>query len=373
MKTQSAVVPYRFVDDELQILLITSRRTGHWGIPKGNLESQMTPAESAAKEAYEEGGVIGSVFNEVVGTYDYQKLNNDYHVDVFLLQVEETLENWPERISRRRSWESHKAACKKVHNKGVVAILKALDANQCPRLNKGNNSQGRLWQDGKASVCFDFDDTLCQHNGEPVPGARDFTHDCVNRGYQLALSSARFAPLYGELNQARMNKVKAWLRDHDFPEIPISYNVPAADVYLDDKGWSFRSSWVDCVSQIKQHFGIRPYRRVDKTISFSLRGSLVDEAGVLIPEAGEQVHQLLKMGLEINICLGLYDPQSPDNIRLRKALSWLESRHLPVHRVSPAKLASDLYLSPNSLRFDGNWSTVGEEVHSILAAKPAAD
>lgn len=372
MKIQSAVVPYRFVDDELEILLITSRRTGHWGIPKGNLEADMSPAQSAAKEAYEEGGVIGSVFNEIVGAYDYQKLNRDYHVDVFLLQVEETLENWPERISRRRSWEPQRVACRKVNNKGIAAILKGIDPGRCPRLTKKGISSERLWQPGKASVCFDFDDTLCQNDGEPIPGARDFTYECMEKGYQLSLSSARFAPLYGELNEGRMAKVKRWLNEHGFPEIPVSYTVPPADIYLDDKAWIFQASWPHCVSEIKGQLGIRPYRRADKTVSLSLQGTLADEAGVLIPEAGEQVHQLTKMGLRVNICLGLYDPESPDEERIAKATDWLSARHLPFHRVSPAKLASDLYINPNSFRFGGSWVAAGDEVHSILSEKPNA-
>ncbi|MDF1663831.1 MAG: NUDIX hydrolase [Planctomycetota bacterium] len=373
MKIQSAVVPYRFIDDELQILLITSRRTGHWGIPKGNLEAQMSPAQSAAKEAYEEGGVIGSVLSEIIGSYDYQKLNNDYHVDVFLLQVEDTLHNWPERISRRRAWVSQEVACKKVHNKGIVALLKSLDPARCPRLTKAEASSGRLWQPGSASLCFDFDDTLCQHNGEPIPGARDFAHECAKKGYQLSLSSARFAPLYGELNDARMAKVKRWLSDHDFPDIPVSYKVPPADIYLDDKAWNFQSPWPDCVSQIKGHFGIRPYRRAEKTVSLSLQGTLADEAGTLIPEAGEQVHQLSKMGMKVNICLGLFDPDSPDEQRVGKAIDWLDSRHIPFHKVSAAKLASDLYISPNSFRFEGSWSALGAKVHSLLDNKPNVD
>ena len=57
---QSAVVPYRLVKNEIEVLLITTRK-GRWIIPKGIIEPELSAAESAAKEALEEAGVKGEV------------------------------------------------------------------------------------------------------------------------------------------------------------------------------------------------------------------------------------------------------------------------------------------------------------------------
>ena len=368
MKIQSAVLPYRFVDNELQILLITSRRTGNWGIPKGHLEALMTPAESAAKEAYEEGGVIGKVSENLIGDYQYEKFGNEYRVDVFLLQVEETLHNWPERISRKRSWEAQKDAVKKVHNKGIRQILESLCPTQCIRFPEQKQSVGPLWQSGSSSICLDFDDTLCQFNGEPIPGAREGIQNCLESGYQLFVSSARFSPIYGELNEHRINKVREWLKNYSFPEIPVLLEVPACDLYIDDKGWAFQYSWPELVTQLSEHFGIRPYRQTNKTLSLSLR-CIADVSDRPIPEAGEKMHRLSKMGFKIHICLGLYQSEKPKEERVSNAVAWLKERHLPFHKVSVHKLASDLYISPNALRFDQDWGEFEKEIHKSFVAK----
>ena len=65
--TQSAILPYQKKNGKLEILLITSIRKKKWIIPKGFIEFNLSPFESAKKEAFEEAGVIGtnetSLFN----------------------------------------------------------------------------------------------------------------------------------------------------------------------------------------------------------------------------------------------------------------------------------------------------------------------
>ena len=70
---QSGVVPYRWLEGRLEVLLITSLRRGRWIIPKGIVEPDMTPAESAAMEAFEEAGVKGRVGTEPIGEYTVNK------------------------------------------------------------------------------------------------------------------------------------------------------------------------------------------------------------------------------------------------------------------------------------------------------------
>jgi 8-oxo-dGTP pyrophosphatase MutT (NUDIX family) len=85
---QSGVIPYRRRrDGQLEVLLITSRRSAQWIVPKGLVEPDMTEQDSAAKEAREEAGVVGRVGTRVVGAFEYEKWGGVCHVSVFDLHV----------------------------------------------------------------------------------------------------------------------------------------------------------------------------------------------------------------------------------------------------------------------------------------------
>ncbi|MBN1928300.1 MAG: NUDIX hydrolase [Chlorobiaceae bacterium] len=84
------------------IVLITTRSSGRWIIPKGYVEKGMSPAESAAKEAWEEGGIVGKVESEPIGTYVYRRPSGRYSVKVYPLEVESLLERWDEMHLRQR-------------------------------------------------------------------------------------------------------------------------------------------------------------------------------------------------------------------------------------------------------------------------------
>ena len=58
---QAGVIAYRIVDAKVQVLLITSRDTGRWIIPKRNIDAGATPAKATQREAYEEAGVKGTI------------------------------------------------------------------------------------------------------------------------------------------------------------------------------------------------------------------------------------------------------------------------------------------------------------------------
>ena len=120
---QSAVIPYRILDGEIEIMVITSSTGKRWVIPKGLVESDMTPQDSAAKEAWEEAGLIGNVLPTLLGTYKYQKWGRICLVEVFLLQVEIVLESWPESKKRKREWVSLAKAVKRVEEAELKRIL----------------------------------------------------------------------------------------------------------------------------------------------------------------------------------------------------------------------------------------------------------
>ncbi|HYF62153.1 MAG TPA: NUDIX hydrolase [Herpetosiphonaceae bacterium] len=123
---QSGAIPYRWNDGRLEVLLITSRRTGRWIIPKGMVEPGLGPALSAAEEAYEEAGVHGALAAAPLGSYAYAKQGYRWTVSVYALAVESVLERWPEMRSRRRAWHPVEAAATLADGPGLQALIAAL-------------------------------------------------------------------------------------------------------------------------------------------------------------------------------------------------------------------------------------------------------
>ncbi len=103
MFNQSGVIPFLMTDRAIQVVLITSRSSGKWGIPKGIIERNLSPQDSAAKEAHEEAGVVGNVTDRVMATYEYHKWGGVCKVQVFALEVTEVLAEWDEMNDRNRT------------------------------------------------------------------------------------------------------------------------------------------------------------------------------------------------------------------------------------------------------------------------------
>lgn len=108
---QSAAIP--FIDDRstgLRILLITSTTRGRWILPKGNILRDQTPHLSAAREALEEAGVVGTVSARAAGNYRQVKIDDgaarQIVVTAFPLAVARLLQQWPEMERRERRWFS---------------------------------------------------------------------------------------------------------------------------------------------------------------------------------------------------------------------------------------------------------------------------
>lgn len=136
-RSQFAALPFRIVDDGVQILLVTSRRSKRWILPKGWPENGMTPAESAAKEAWEEAGVMGQPYDMCLGVYSFEKAYNALELPVmglvFPLKVKQVKRSYPESNQRRRQWFSPKKAASAVEPAELKRILKLFD----PRFLKG--------------------------------------------------------------------------------------------------------------------------------------------------------------------------------------------------------------------------------------------
>jgi 8-oxo-dGTP pyrophosphatase MutT (NUDIX family) len=129
---QAGAIAYRVRDAQLEVLLITSRGTGRWIIPKGNIDPGLTPAEAAKREAYEEAGVQGATASTLpLGFYTYFKRTASgalcpATVEVYLLHADEQLKRWPEKRKRRLSWKSVEDAIDLVEETGVVPLLRRL-------------------------------------------------------------------------------------------------------------------------------------------------------------------------------------------------------------------------------------------------------
>jgi 8-oxo-dGTP pyrophosphatase MutT (NUDIX family) len=105
---QYGVLPWRF-ERRLEVLMITSRETYRWVIPKGWPMKNKSAPFSAAQEAREEAGVEGEVDTQPIGTYPYLKRMKDGEtrpltVEVFALRVTRELPEWPEQSQRQRRW-----------------------------------------------------------------------------------------------------------------------------------------------------------------------------------------------------------------------------------------------------------------------------
>ena len=121
---QSGVIAYRWEDDEPEVLLITSTSRRHWVIPKGNVEVDLTAAESALQEAWEEAGIRGKILQPACGEYGYEKWGRRYRVEVFLMEVEKEVAHWPEDDVRKRRWFSFDEAVRRVEDPKLRQLLR---------------------------------------------------------------------------------------------------------------------------------------------------------------------------------------------------------------------------------------------------------
>ncbi len=136
-KRQYAALPIRIgADGEPQILLVTSRETRRWIIPKGWPMRRVSPGKAAAREAYEEAGLEGEIERKrPIGRYHYDKrLNNGdiirIEVSIFLFRVERQLSSWPEQAERRTHWFSPQEAADMVAEPELSNLLRRVQARE---------------------------------------------------------------------------------------------------------------------------------------------------------------------------------------------------------------------------------------------------
>jgi 8-oxo-dGTP pyrophosphatase MutT (NUDIX family) len=126
---QVAALPHRISSfGDVEILLVTSRDTGRWVLPKGNVERGEEPRAAVLREAAEEAGIWGSVASSPLGTYRYDKRLPDgsvrrIAVTVWPLAVQGIGEDWPEARQRERIWLAPEDAALAVEEKSLKRLL----------------------------------------------------------------------------------------------------------------------------------------------------------------------------------------------------------------------------------------------------------
>lgn len=132
-RIQCAALCYRVKKSgAVEVLLVSSRETERWIVPKGWPMNGKTPAEAAAVEAWEEAGVKGKVIDLCIGLYSYNKALDDGSalacvVTVFPIRVKSLEDVFPEAGTRKRKWFKPAKAAKKVREKSLKRLLENFD------------------------------------------------------------------------------------------------------------------------------------------------------------------------------------------------------------------------------------------------------
>ena len=152
LNDRSAVIPIIRDRNGINVVLVTTKpkHKGNWIFPKGQIELQMTAHESAAKEAFEEAGVIGHTSPTLFGIYQQNKWGSRIQVEVYTMDVTEVLDTWKEMRDRDRQilpldeainvvQSSHKHILMKLkeQTEHQAQDITAMDLNH--KLNAGNN------------------------------------------------------------------------------------------------------------------------------------------------------------------------------------------------------------------------------------------
>ena len=144
---QIAALPYRrATDGTLEVLLITSRETGRWVVPKGNPIRGLSPHQAAAREAFEEAGISGIPCPAPLGSFRYDKRRRRgvqrMEVTLFPLAVLRQFDDWPEREQRTTRWFTPADAALAVDEPELRALIASF---RQPPESAGRAERALLW------------------------------------------------------------------------------------------------------------------------------------------------------------------------------------------------------------------------------------
>jgi 8-oxo-dGTP pyrophosphatase MutT (NUDIX family) len=128
---QIAALPVQWQNGKLRVLMVTSRRTRRWIMPKGWTMNGKKPWQVAEIEALEEAGALGFISKISIGTYRYKKKFKSGRkvsclVTVYPMKVEKLKRRWKENGQRTRHWFSLKKASRLVKDRELGVLLNGL-------------------------------------------------------------------------------------------------------------------------------------------------------------------------------------------------------------------------------------------------------
>ena len=214
-------MPYRNVGRGLrapvQVLLVTSRESGRWVIPKGNFGNHISPHAAAAQEAEEEAGVRGAVCPTPLGTYRYRKRKGSgaslmADVEVFPLAVSEELRDWKEKQQRQRRWFNLNDAASAVDEADLSDLIRSFNSSEFNQAAQRTSVLGVVAEKSRVGPMFAWFQRL-------LPKTGNFFE--LFEAHALALTAA--ADAMGRLVQGgpamHDNAREIFEREHDADEI----------------------------------------------------------------------------------------------------------------------------------------------------------
>lgn len=125
---------WREVDGVMQVVIVTSRRTGRWVFPKGGIDSGVTEPETALNELYEEAGVIGDVAQSPIGTYRMAKIRPPLiwtiEIALYPIRITQVLSDWLEVGQRERRFVTVEEAGVLLSEPDMSALIRRFDAQR---------------------------------------------------------------------------------------------------------------------------------------------------------------------------------------------------------------------------------------------------
>ncbi|MFL6863463.1 MAG: DUF47 family protein [Allosphingosinicella sp.] len=167
-------MPYRTegasIDAPVSVLLITSRESKRWVIPKGNPGVGLASHVAAAVEAEEEAGVRGAACPTALGSYRYRKRRANgaslmIDVDVFPLAVTQELPSWKEAGERQRRWVPLAEAADSVEEPDLAELIRSFGSAEFNKAARRNNVLGAIADKSRVGTMFGWFQRLLPRTG----------------------------------------------------------------------------------------------------------------------------------------------------------------------------------------------------------------
>ena len=138
-RRQVAALPWRGEGEDLRVLLVSSRETRRWVIPKGWPMTGLSPPDAAAQEAAEEAGIAGEAESSPIGSYHYLKKLKDgqtvpAQVIVFPFRVSGRSDRWKEEGQRDHRWFRASRAATLVAEPALRRLIREFGRARAPPL-----------------------------------------------------------------------------------------------------------------------------------------------------------------------------------------------------------------------------------------------